>query len=300
MLRGLKMSQSNTHIDTFLQDLALTEVSPQTLKAYRIDLYQFLKWFEETNSESFEPAAVTRTDLRDYRSFLMTVEKRQPATVNRRLAALRKFFLWAQARGMVTDSPTEGVKYVEVQATAPKWLEKREIDKLIRAVERHGNKRDLALVLTLRHTGIRVSELSALRLSDLEISVRKGRLIVRSGKGRKFRSVPLNLDVRKAIENYLEVRPNISDDHVFISRFSRGIDPRTVERLVEKYARFADLEGVTPHTLRHSFGKHTLDAGGDLVTVSSLLGHQRLETTAIYTTPSERDKEAAVDRLASE
>jgi site-specific recombinase XerD len=294
------MSQTNPDIEAFLKDLVLTEVSAQTLKAYRIDLHHFASWFEATLSESFTPPSVTRSDISDYRSFLLNVQRRSPATVNRRLAALRSFFLWARARGMVTDSPADRVRGVEVQASAPKWLEKREVDRLIRAAERHGNRRDLAIVLTLRHTGIRVSELCNLRLSDLEMSARKGRLIVRSGKGGKFRSVPLNLDVRKAIENYLEVRPKIQDDHVFISRFSKGIEPRTVEKLIDKYARFADLEGVTPHTLRHSFGKHALDQGANLVVVSSLLGHQRLETTAIYTTPSERDKDEAVERLASE
>jgi site-specific recombinase XerD len=291
------MSEGQECLEMFFKDLALTEVSPQTLKAYRGDLAHFQRWFEETLSESFQPQAVTRSDLRDYRSYLLNVDRRSPATVNRRLAALRKFFQWAQARGLVTDSPTTGVRGVEVQASAPKWLEKREVDRLIRAAERHGNRRDLAIILTLRHTGLRVSELCNLRLSDLEISERKGRLIVRSGKGGKFRSVPLNLDVRKSISDYLDVRPKIQDDHVFISRFSKGIEPRAVERLIERYARFADLEGVTPHTLRHSFGKHVLDSGADLVSVSSLLGHQRLETTAIYTTPSQRDLEKVVEKL---
>jgi integrase/recombinase XerD len=183
---------------------------------------------------------------------------------------------------------------------APKWLERREVDKLIRAIERYGNKRDLAIVLTLRHTGLRVSELANLQLSDVETSERKGSLTVRSGKGSKFRVLPLNVDVRRAIEAYQEVRPATPDTHLFIGRFGQGLKARAIENLVEKYARLAGLEGVTPHTLRHSFGKHTLDAGGDLVSVAALLGHQRLETTAIYTTPSQRDLEKAVDRLVSE
>src|SRR5436309_1172385 len=106
MLREPKMSQSNPDIDTFLKDLALTEIAAQTLKAYRIDLADFAQWFEATLSEAFTAQASTRSDIRDYRAYLLNVKRRSPATVNRRLAALRKFFLWAQARGMVTDSPT--------------------------------------------------------------------------------------------------------------------------------------------------------------------------------------------------
>src|SRR6266516_2894634 len=102
MLVNTKMSQSTTDpVADFLADLTREEVSPQTVKAYRIDLAHFATWFESSLPEPFTPQAVTRTDVRDYRSFLINVEKRQPATVNRRLAALRKFFLWAQAKELV-------------------------------------------------------------------------------------------------------------------------------------------------------------------------------------------------------
>jgi site-specific recombinase XerD len=146
-------------------------------------------------------------------------------------------------------------------------------------------------------TGIRVSELCSLMLSDVETSERKGTLTVRSGKGGKFRILPLNVDARQAITAYLKVRPTVSADQLFIGQRGQGISSRAVELLVTKYGRLAGLEDVTPHTLRHSFGKHALDAGADLVSVSALLGHQRLETTAIYTTPSQRDLERVVEKL---
>jgi site-specific recombinase XerD len=287
-------------VGRFLQDLERQETSPQTRRSYRLDLLHFASWFARTVGETFSPEAVTPTDVRDYRSSLINVEKRQPATVNRRLAALRRFFLWAKASGLVKELPTDNVKGVASSPRAPHWLDKRDVDRLIRTVERHGNTRDLAIVLTLRHTGIRVSELCNLMLGDVEISERKGALTVRSGKGSKFRVLPLNRDARKAIDAYRDVRPKVSDDHLFIGQRGQGISSRAVELLVTKYGRLAGLEDVTPHTLRHSFGKHALDAGADLVSVSALLGHQRLETTAIYTTPSQRDLEKAVDRLVSE
>jgi site-specific recombinase XerD len=284
-------------VDRFLRDLERQETSPQTRHAYRLDLLHFAKWFGETVGESCRPEAVTPTDVRDYRSSLINVEKRQPATVNRRLAALRRFFVWAKASGLVKELPTDNVKGVASSPRAPHWLDKRDVDRLIRTVERHGNTRDLAIVLVLRHTGIRVSELSGLMLGDVETSERKGTLTVRSGKGSKFRVLPLNIDARRAIAAYLEVRPTVSADQLFIGQRGQGISSRAVELLVTKYGRLAGLEDVTPHTLRHSFGKHALDAGADLVSVSALLGHQRLETTAIYTTPSARDLERVVEKL---
>ena len=95
------------------------------------------------------------------------------ATVNRRLAVLRKFFAWARAQGFIQEEPTNAVKGIESAPRSPKSLAKRELDRLIRAVEHHGNKRDQAILLTLRHTGLRVSELSALRLGDITISERR-------------------------------------------------------------------------------------------------------------------------------
>lgn len=287
-------------VGRFLQDLELQETSPKTRAAYRLDLLHFAGWFGQTVGEGFSPEAVTPTDVREYRGYLINVEHRQPSTVNRRLAALRRFFQWARAVGLARELPTENVKGVASSPRAPRWLEKRDVDRLIRTVERHGNIRDLAIVLTLRHTGIRVSELCSLQRSDVEASERKGSLTVRSGKGSKFRVLPLNVDARRAITSYLEVRPTVSTDRLFVGQRGEGIGPRAVELLITKYGRLAGVEDVTPHTLRHSFGKHALDAGADLVSVAALLGHQRLETTAIYTTPSQRDLERVVARLVEE
>jgi integrase/recombinase XerD len=217
--------------------------------------------------------------------------------VNRRLAALRKFFGWARATGRIADEPTVAVKGIESSPRAPKALEKRELGKLLHAVERHGSKRDQAILLTLRHTGPRVSELCALRMGDIELGDRKGSATVRSGKGGKYRVVPLNVDARRAITAYLDVRPAVTADHLFIGQRRDGLRPAAVEDLVRKYARLAGLADVTPHTLRHSFGKGLLDRGVDLVAVAALLGHSRLETTAIYTHPSDRDLAHAVERL---
>jgi site-specific recombinase XerD len=295
-----KPSKYSDELLAFVEELRRQDVARKTLVNYRSDVGLFAKWFEGTRGEPFSAAAVTPTDIRDYRSYLMTTAGAKPATANRRLAALRKFFGWAKGVGLVTDRPTDAVRGVEEAPRAPKSLDRKEIDRLIREVENAKHPRDIAIVQVLRHTGLRVGELAALRLGDITISERKGTVTVRSGKGSKYRVVPLNVDARRAIEAYQKVRPEVADDHLFISQRGAGIGAQAIENLVKKYARKAGLEAVTPHTLRHTFGKSALDAGVDLVTVAALLGHDSVETTAIYTHPSARDLERAVERIASD
>jgi site-specific recombinase XerD len=262
-----------TQTDEFLARLAQEEAAAKTIANYRSDLSLFARWFRDTVGEEFAAAAVTPTDLREYRAYLLTTKQSSPATVNRHLAALKRFFRFAHAQDWVTEDPTAAVKGVQQVPVAPKALSKRDVDRLLRAAERYGGKRDIA------------------------IGERKGELVVRSGKGGKYRVVPLNLDARRALSTYLEVRSQVVDTHLFLGQRGTGLTIRAVEKLVEKYARLAGLPDVSPHVLRHTFGKHALAAGVDLVTVSRLLGHERLETTAIYTTPSATDLEHAVAKL---
>src|SRR5664280_761600 len=165
-------------IAAFLTELRREDLAVSTIASYERDLVAFATWFEGTTSEAFAPQAGTPSDVRDHKSYLRTVRRRQAATVNRRLAALRKFFLWARVTGRITDLPTLEVKSVPTGSRTPKSLAKREADRLIRTVEQSGNTRDLAVLLTLRHTGVRVGELCALRLADLTILDRKGSMLV--------------------------------------------------------------------------------------------------------------------------
>ena len=160
----------------FVTALQRQEVAPKTIASYRSDLLGFARWFTDSTSEAFTAGAVTPTDVRDYRAHLRTVQRRPAATVNRRLAALRRFFGWAKATQRIRERPTDGVKGVPQVALTPKSLPKRELDRLLRTAEQEGNKRNLAILLTLRHTGLRVGELCNLRLGDITISERKGSL----------------------------------------------------------------------------------------------------------------------------
>jgi site-specific recombinase XerD len=287
-------------IEAFLEDLRRQDAAPATVRSYASDLRAFVRWFPTAVGEPFAARAVTPTDIRDYKAHLRTVEQKQAATINRRLAALRRFFGWAKGAGTITELPTEAVKGVPAAPRTPKSLPKRDVDRLLRAAERDGNPRNLAIVQLLRHTGLRVGELCQLRLGDVAISARKGQLLVRGGKGNKDRTVPLNADARLALTAYLTIRPTVATDHLFIGQRGDPLQPEAIQLIVKKYAQRAGLTDVTPHTLRHSFAKHVLDEGSDLATVQRLLGHERLETTAIYTHPMARDLEEAVRRLETD
>ncbi len=283
-------------VEAFLEDLARAGRSPRTIEGYRKDLIDFIAWIEGRYGEAFDPKAVLPEDLRDYRQHLLAVRRAAPSTVNRRLAAIRSFFAFLAARGEISSNPAARIPDVRAGRAAPKALSEAELRRLLREARRSFNPLHRAVIFLLAHTGLRASELCALRLADLVLSERKGKLTVR-GKGEKIREIPLNAEVREALRGWLSARPAVPDDHLFIGR--RGpLTPSGVWRIVAEYARKAGLEDVHPHVLRHTFATRLLrEAGADLVTVAELLGHESLNTTARYTRPSEKDLRAVVERL---
>ncbi len=293
-------------LDAFLTALNGREASEHTIAAYRRDLTGFAAWFADHVGTPCTLTAITPTDVRDFRTHLRDTEHRAPATINRKLAALRSYFQWAITAGRRADSPAATVKDVREEPRRPRWFVKRDLDRLLRTLEASAKPtalvRDRAILLLLRHTGIRVGELVALRVRDVTLSDRKGSLRV-VGKGAKERTIPLNQTVRSELAAYLAVRLERSGSGQYSELFlgQRGpVNRQAVEKLVGKYADRAGLEAFSPHSLRHSFAKSLLDAGEDLVTVQTLLGHERLDTTARYTQPGARDLEVAVGRLDEE
>lgn len=294
------------HLDAFLAALRGREASVHTIAAYRRDLTGFAAWFRDHVGIPCTLTTITATDVRDFRTALRDVQHRTPATINRKLAALRSYFQWAITAGLRADSPVVTVKDVREEPRRPRWFVKRDLDRLVReldaAAKPASKVRDRAIVLTLRHTGIRVGELVTLKVRDVVLSDRKGSLRV-LGKGAKERTIPLNQTVRGALSAYLAVRRERPDSSQHRELFlgQRGtLTNQAVAKLVGKYAQRAGLEAFSPHSFRHSFAKSLLDAGEDLVTVQTLLGHERLDTTARYTHPGARDLEDAVGRLDEE
>lgn len=287
------------------------DLSPLTIKGYLSDLHHFTRWFEQTNGEVLTVQRITPTDVKDYKHFLLGVERKKAGTVNRRLAALAALAKWARQTKQITSDPTENIKGVAGVARGPKWLDKHEQHRLVRAIENDlqlakkkypkrwvTRRRDASLVLFLLHTGLRLSEAIGLQMGDIQLSERKGSVQVQNGKGNKQRSVPLNSEARKALQEWMAVRPQSEHLWMTVEGEHESLSGRTVQRILQRYAKEAQLDALTPHVCRHTFAKNLVENEVGLEKVAALLGHSSLNTTRIYITPSERDLELAVEHLA--
>lgn len=285
-------------LNHFSSHLQHQDRSETTIRGYLNDLQAFARWFEQTNGEVFSPERLTPTDAREYRQWLLS-RQAAPATINRKLAALRTFAQWANV--------SLDVRGVEEQPLAPRWLDRREQAALLRETEHILNAavtaparlqavRDRSILLLLLHTGLRISEMCALKMTDLELSDRKGKIVVRQGKGSKRREIPLNQAARQALKDWLDVRPQ-AGEALFLGRRGQALTPSGVHRRLAHLARRAKIAHLSPHTLRHTFAKNLVDSGVGLERVAALLGHANLNTTRVYVTPGERDLERAVAEL---
>ena len=287
-------------LEAFKSDLLNEDTSQHTISAYLSDITHFMKWYVETFQE-FDLDEVTPTDIREYREFLQElVPTMAPATINRRLAALRRFFRWAKGQQLSTSEPTERIHNVESTDPGPESLDRKQWNRLLRKVEQAKGKqgiRDRCIVVLLYHTGLRAGELAALLLRDITLGERSGSLTVRRGKGNKARRVPVNAEARAVIREYLQVRPSVRVEHLLVGQRGEALSAHAIYDVVVKYGRLAGLDDVTPHTLRHSFARALLTAGTPLSDVADLLGHSSLDTTRIYTKASETDLAATVAKL---
>ena len=285
-------------LSRFADHLVNQEKSDHTRNNYREDLMAFTGWYQQTFQERPDLKALAPSELRAWKAHLRDDRKCEPATVNRKLAALRSFLAWAAAEGLAAEIATpRSIKQVK---PPPRWLDRKQQRALIRAVERGGYPRDIALVALLLHTGLRVAELAALRWADIEVRDRSGTLKVRKGKGRKQRTIPLNLEARHALAELRAMRDRWGmPKTVAVLQGQRGpLTERGIQARLAKYADDAKIEDLSPHVLRHTWCKNLADAGVRLEVIAALAGHESLETTRRYVEPGQNDLAAAVERLA--
>lgn len=301
------------NIEAFLQFLRTEDRAERTIAGYACDLEKFLVWFEQTTGRQPQPAIITPLDIRAYRRHLQHDKRLKPASVNRRLAALRVYFRWATETALIAANPAASIKMLPQTGRGPRWLERDEAYALIREADatiRLAKAKALspsanlatrnAAILSLLLHGLRVSEVCALRSEDVTIRERSGKVVVHAGKGNKYREVPINVDARQAVSAWLKVRPEDNGVYLFSGRRDQQLQPRAVQRFLDRLARRAGLDPqrVTPHACRHTFGKNLVDAGESLDRVTILMGHNDLSTTALYTTPSRADLASAVEKIA--
>lgn len=286
-------------ITAFVADLRRHGMASTTIDIYTTDLASFARWYVDSTGEAFSAQAVSPSDLVHYMAHLSTAQRLQAATINRRLAALRKFFGWAKGTGRITNSPIEAVKGVPQPQRVPRTLAIDEGAQLLLVAGRDGNKRNRAILLVLLLTGLRVGELCNLRLGDIEIAEPISRLLVRSSKRRTDHIVPLGDLAKESIMAYLAIRPQVADDHLFIGQRGDPLQAEAVQMIVKKYAAGAGLVGVTPQILRHTLANMSR-VGLDLEGVSRFLDHKRVETTAIYPEPTTDDIDEMNRRIDEE
>ena len=293
--------------DGFHNHLIKRDLAPATIRVYLHDLSVFQNWIDEVFVSSPPPILQIGTaELAAFRQYLLKEKSRHPATVNRRIQSLRLFFRWLQETHDVDDNPAEHLRYVRyVRRPQPTALNRQEVIALLNAASNspHGMaKRNTALVQLMLQTGLRVGEVAALSYGDIHLAARSGWVQVRTGKGLKFRQIPLNATTRRTLREYLDTLETLSDGSpIFFSKRKTPISVRTVQNMITELARRAQITriSVSAHTLRHTFAANCLKSNpGKLVELADLMGHESLDTTAIYTRPSQADLSADLERSA--
>lgn len=286
-------------LQEFRDELIRSAKSEHTVRAYIDRVNDFLTWLQERYGEE-NPSAITTLDTREYQSYCLNVKKYRPSGIQQRMSAVKAYCGFLQAKGLLSTNPALDVKAIKSvkRDSAPDVLTKSELHRFRREVHKAGNLRDIAILELLLQTGVRVSELVNIDVNDISISERKGILVVREGKGRKYREIPLSTDVRKAFADYLKVRP-LTTDKKLLQGQRGGLTTDAVSKMLKKYARRVGLQDrIHPHLFRHQLATELLrNKKQDIALVAELLGHSSLNTTMIYTRPSADEKAKALEDL---
>lgn len=289
----------NKLITQFLDYLAMERhFSPRTVSAYQHDLNKFVNFFESIGKADI--LNVTKNDVRQF--FVAHSQTNCAVTQARKLSSIKSLFKYLGREGIVSANPVSDIEAPKLSQKEPSYLTETEYRNLITVVKREAAPfymyRDSAIIILLLGTGIRLSELVGLTRDRINLE-RSGRSIKVKGKGDKERIIPLTDEVVSALEQYLKGRPDVTSNHLFISRLGGELHARSVYGLVKKYLKASGIrkEKAAVHSLRHTFGASMLKSGANLFVIQKLLGHQRLETTGRYLHIDDADLRNAVDKL---
>lgn len=296
--------------EKFLNHIEQQGKADKTIQNYVGTWKAFEKWLRETDSTITDPGYATQKDISDYKRYMfksggLNGDPAKPSTMQLHFVQLNAIFKFFANQGFIPDNPVGPIKKPPAARRLPKWLSKNEQNALLRELRDNrlsDVKRDTAVVVTMLRMGLRVHELCDLKLKDLTMSDRKGSAYIH-GKGDKDREVPVNVDVRTAIQSYLQDRDD-SSPYVFVSQRSAKLSVRAAQHIVAKYRKRTGIKHLTCHSLRHSFGHDLVLKDVDLQRVATLMGHFKengdpnIAMTMIYTTPGVEDLEAAVESIS--
>ena len=265
-------------------------MSPETIRAYEKDLHQFMRFFCKETHVVPHPATITTLQVREFLAEL-TERNYKKTTIVRKLATIRSFYKFLMRKGHITTNPLTSIETPKVEKKLPHFLSVDEVEKLLNAPQ--GNTfqscRDRAILETLYSTGLRVSELTALNVLNLDFNAEVIKVPARQrmneqGEGAKAareRLVPIGsfalLAIKRYIESRIKTHTPIADekgDALFLNRFGKRLSSRSIRKILDKYIKVTGMNKKTsPHTLRHSFATHLLDKGASVRAVQELLGH---------------------------
>ncbi|MEZ4537000.1 MAG: tyrosine-type recombinase/integrase [Cyanobacteriota/Melainabacteria group bacterium] len=296
--RDVLVKRFGGELSRYKTRLARLDLSPNTREAYRSRLNNFLGYLATSSqdySDFFDDSACRALAVREYKSHLKR-EHASPATVNSSLTAIDHFLKF-----LGLEKPK--AKREQLPDLAPQALSKHEQMRLL-VIADHARPIDRAIIYLLLYSGIRLSECADLNVEDLLISERKGKVIVRDGKGGQYREVPLNSDARAAIEPWLaerarrESKKKVSEA-VFLNPQGKRLSRRSIDKAVRKLGLKSGIE-LSAHTLRHTCLTNLMRAGSDVGIVAQIAGHKKLETTKRYTLPRKEDLESAMEGISLE
>jgi integrase/recombinase XerC len=279
--------------DRYIQYLeAEKNASPYTVRNYRDDLLDFLYFLKKKKVDPLNETKLDRHVLRDYLSELVNrgIVK---TSIARKLSAIRSFYRYLVREKIIAKNPVEQVSSPKLDKRLPSFLTIEEMGRLLNAPDLSTplGQRDRALLELLYASGLRVSELVGLTLEQVDLESNEIRVM---GKGAKERVVLMGEPAAAALKSHLEhgrleLLGKKRSQALFLSRYGQRLLARDVQKLLEHYAKKADIgKRVHPHMLRHTFATHLLDGGADLRVVQELLGHARLTSTQIYTHVTKR------------
>lgn len=291
-------------LNEFRKTLEKQDLSRASITSYLQGIKVFTTWALDFYQQEVSLLEITSNDLRAYREYVSKVLRRKPATINHHIQVLKRFYAWALQARLISDDPALALHFAKrMTNTQPQALNKEEIHALLRAagLSTHGLAiRNYAIVQLMLQTGLRVAEVKNLIFRDVIIRERSGFVTIVDGKSRKHREIPLNSVARRALTSYLETRDAIeADDSLFTTKRGVSGTVRALQQLITGLAIRANITriNVTAHTLRHTFAVQFLQANpGCLVELAMLMGHESIDTTAIYTRASKEKLAEHIER----
>jgi site-specific recombinase XerD len=259
--------------DNFVNELKKQGRASATILAYGKDLEQLVNFL--ALKEINQVDQITAALIEEFKTTL-AAKKYLAKSVSRKLNSIKTFFRFLTQQGLIQEDPTQKVSYPRYETKTPRILSKMEYRALRDAVRE--DRRIAAVIEILLQTGLRISELARLELTDLQ----ENQLKIRGLEGHPERIIPLNNSAQKAIKTYLDQRPEAKCQNLFVTKTGKQLLVRNIRAALDRYFRIAEVKEATVNDLRHTFIAHQLAAGTSVVTLQQLVGHKRLSTTEKY------------------